>query len=121
MARSPVAIDDIAMLTMLLPTRIVTSSRWGSSLRSCSVSAPRSPSVTIESTRWGGSENIAISDEEKKADRPSNSRIVAPPTTAMTRSPAGTPAVPPPTWAIAADPNHAREPIWTCGLLLARD
>ncbi len=67
-ANSAVAMEDIATLTMLLPTRIVTSSRWGFDLRSATMSAWGIPSSTIESTRCFGRENSAISEEEKNAD-----------------------------------------------------
>jgi hypothetical protein len=75
-----VAIEDMAMLTILFPTRIVTSSRWGSLLRSARVSAPATPSSTIFSSRWGASENIAISDEEKKADSATRRTMTTTPT-----------------------------------------
>ncbi len=68
MPTSAVAMDDIAMLTMLLPTRIVTSRRCGSFLSDSTVFAPGTPSSTSASTRCFASENIAISDEEKNAE-----------------------------------------------------
>jgi hypothetical protein len=67
------------MLTMLFPTRMVMSSRCGSDLRARTVSAPGMPSSTRLSIRCCGSENIAISDEEKNADNPTNTRMATTP------------------------------------------
>jgi hypothetical protein len=67
------------MLTRLFPTRIVTSRRCGSAFMLLSVFAPRRPSSTSPSSLWGGSENMAISDEEKKAESPISMTIASAP------------------------------------------
>jgi hypothetical protein len=73
----------MAMLTMLLPTRIVTSSRWGSDLSPLTVSAFGTPSSTIDSTRCCGSEKKAISEEEKNAESPISKAIASTPRAVM--------------------------------------
>jgi len=71
--------EVIATLTMLLPTRIVTNRRWGFCFMPRIVSALLRPRRRGLSTRCCGSENIAISDEEKNADSPIKKRIAATP------------------------------------------
>ena len=49
-----------------------------------SVVAPRRPSSTSDSRRWGGSENMAISEEEKNAESPMRMSIATVPRPATT-------------------------------------
>ena len=93
MAKRPVAIEDIAMLTMLLPTRIVIRSRWGSDFSSWTTRAPCTSSSTSDSTRWRASENIAISEEEKNADSAIRNRMATAPAIVMVVSVSGTTSV----------------------------
>jgi hypothetical protein len=86
-----VEIEDIVMLTMLFPTRIVTSKRWGSSLRDLIARAPRLPSSIIASIWWADKENSAISDDEKKPDPMRSNRIIQIPITVNAICPSSTP------------------------------
>gem|GEM_PF-5580549 len=86
------------MLTMLLPTRIVTRSRCGLSFSRLTVSAPGRPSSTSVSIRWLANENMAISDEEKNPDNAINTRIVNEPATTKAVSLVGTLSTTPPSW-----------------------
>src|SRR6056297_882732 len=86
-----VEMEDIVMLTMLFPTRIVTSKRWGSSLRDLTTCAPRFPSSAIASTWWAGRENNAISDDEKNPDPMMRNKIMRMPTTVTPVCPSSTP------------------------------